>query len=352
MQAEKRAWGRTPGPRRTAGWLFKEAIGVVAVVVSGLAVAADPGGPARSAAATGLLAPVDGSWAGVPLRTWADRAADIAGRPVVIDRRLDPEGRVTLDGGGEPLARVLETVARSIGAEVVPLRSSIRIVPLKTAAAACGRAESARERDIKALPPAARQPISRRAGWEWPDGARPRQLVAAALDQAGVTAEGIDRVPHDHFPAASLPPMSLGERLDLVLAHFDLRIEWRNGPAGPVATVVAIDPDLPAVPATGPKPSRPARPAGGGNAAARRTFTLEATAPLEELLGAVAGRLGATLDIDHQALAARGIAPREIVRVKVEDASVEELLAAILGPLELKGKVVADRLEVRGADTP
>lgn len=329
-------------------------------------LAAASGGRLRAAGADrDLDKPVQAGWKGVPLRAWADRVAEIAGRPVVIDRRLDPDIAVTLDARGEPLAAVLDKVARAAGAQVVPLRSSIRLVPVETPAVACDRAELARERAQGKLSQAARQAVTRRSQWTWPEGARPRDLVAGALDEAGVTAEGIDRVPHDHFPAASLPSLSLGERLDLVLAHFDLRIDWQRRAAGPVAAIVAIDDSLPALPArpapsphggterpqpSDPKPVRPdqARPP-KPRPTAKQTFTLTAAAPLAEVLEAVAARLDVRLDIDRKALEARGIVPEEIVRVEVKNASAEELLATILGPLKLTGKVVDGRLEVRGA---
>lgn len=318
------------------------------------------------AAGLDLDKPVHAAWTGVPLRTWAAGVAEIAGRPVVIDRRLDPDAAVTLDASGEPLVAVLEKVARASGAEVVPLRSSVRIVPLKSPAAACDRAEHAREQAVGKLPAAGRQAVVRRAAWGWPDGARPRDLVKEALDAAGLAAEGIDRVPHDHFPAASLPPLSLGERLDLLLAHFDLRIDWRTGAAGPVAAIVAIDAGLPAtvpkqgVPHAGhtgnDRPKSPdrkqPRPEPGTTSKTKQTFTLAVAAPLEEVLTAVAGRLRVMLDIDRAVLEARGISAREIVRVEVRDLSADELLAAILGPLGLTGKVVGERLEVRGAPPP
>ncbi|MFN9368487.1 MAG: hypothetical protein ACK6CT_06920 [Planctomycetia bacterium] len=330
--------------------------------------------PSRYAAAVQLApdTPVKAVWKSVPLRIWADRVAEIAGGPVVIDRRLDPEVAVTLDARGESLAAVLEKVARAAGARVVWLRSSIRLVPAGSAADVCSRAERAREIAVVRLPAAVRQVVARRAEWAWKGGARPRDLVAAALDQAGLEVEGIDRVPHDHFPEAMLPPLSLGERLDLMLAHFDLRIDWRGGAVGPVAVIVPIDAGLPTASPTEPlasgqverpespvrTPAKPPRGDAGRNGKAgqtvktKQTFTLKAAAPLEELLAAIAGRLEVSLDVDRKGIEARGIALQEIVRVEVKDASADELLAAVLGPLKLTGKIIAGRLEVRGADLP
>jgi|688.fasta_scaffold01314_22 hypothetical protein len=320
---------------------------------AGVAVAAEPA----------IDKTVQATWKGLPLRVWAERMREFAGRPVVIDRRIDPDVLVTLEARGEPLAGVLEKVARSAGAEVVSLRSSIRFVPAEVSVEACQRAERAREQALGRLPPGGWQVVARRAGWAWPEGARPRDLVSRAIDQAGVAAEGLDRVPHDHFPAATLPPMSLGERLDLVLAHFDLRIDWRAGDAGPVAAIVALDAGLPA---QGPNPvsppteterprppgRKPPRDKAGQTTKTKQTFTLRAEAALEEILEAVAARLDVTLDLDRKALEARGIAPTEIVRVDVKDVSAQQVLAAILGPLGLEGRIVKERLEVRAPAAP
>jgi len=351
-------------PGRCDGLCGGAWIAGIVVAVAGFGGGALNGAPPAVAAELDLDQPVQAVWTGVPLRTWADRVAKIAGRPVVIDRRLDPDLAITLAAGGESLATVLEKVAQAAGARVVPLRSSIRIAPVRSPAAACDRAELAREQAIGKLPQAARQAVARRSSWKWPAGARPRDLVAAAVDEARVKVlvEGIERVPHDHFPAASLPALSLGERLDLVLAHFDLRIDWRSGATGPVAAIVAIDDSLPAMPPPAlpragvepPKPSekKPLRQDQGRPVKTKQTFTLTAAAPLEELLAAVAGRLGVRLDIDREALDARGIALREIVRVEVQDASAAELLEAVLSPLKLRGEVVGGRLEIRGAVGP
>jgi hypothetical protein len=298
---------------------------------AGVAVAAEPA----------IDKTVQATWKGLPLRVWAERMREFAGRPVVIDRRIDPDVLVTLEARGEPLAGVLEKVARSAGAEVVSLRSSIRFVPAEVSVEACQRAERAREQALGRLPPGGWQVVARRAGWAWPEGARPRDLVSRAIDQAGVAAEGLDRV----------------------LAHFDLRIDWRAGDAGPVAAIVALDAGLPA---QGPNPvsppteterprppgRKPPRDKAGQTTKTKQTFTLRAEAALEEILEAVAARLDVTLDLDRKALEARGIAPTEIVRVDVKDVSAQQVLAAILGPLGLEGRIVKERLEVRAPAAP
>jgi hypothetical protein len=198
----------------------------------------------------------------------------------------------------------------------------------------------------------------------WPAGARPRDLLAATTAQAGIAVTGIDTVPHDHLPAMSLPEMTLAERLDLLLAAFDLRVDWQAAPAkaggqsSPIATgmIIAIDAGLP--PATrggettaaklpGRRPSPKPTPA-----ADQHTFSLKVAAPLEELLAAIAVRLGLTLDLDRESLKRAGIAKTEIVRASVKDASRDQLLDNILDPLALDWTINNGTLRVFAVPKP
>jgi hypothetical protein len=162
---------------------------------------------------------------------------------------------------------------------------------------------------------------------------------------------GLDAIPHDHFPAASLPPLSLAERLDLVLAHFDLRVEW-TAAGGAIVPLVAPDRELPATNTASRRPGVPEPPRRNGKktVTVRDVYTLRVEAPLDQALDAIAARLGlAGVQIDRESLAARGIAPGEIVRVDVREVSRDALLDAIVKPLGLGWKIDGDRLRVAAA---
>lgn len=287
-----------------------------------------------------LDVPISAVWTAVPLRDWAARAAILAGCPVVVDRRLDPDVAITRNCRDEPLGAVLAAAAASAGATVEPLRSSIRLSP----AALAGRAahgERLREVEIARLPAAARSALATRRAWSWADGARPRDLVAAAAAEPRLAIAGLDAVPHDHLPAATLPPLSLGERLDLVLAHYDLRVAWSAAAGGAGGRIVPLEAAPPAAdgrrPTAGPRGPRPA---------GTERFTLRLAAPLDEALAALADRLGLDLDLDRASLAARGILAGEIVRATVTDATREQLLDAVAGPLGLHWRIEGRRLIV------
>ena len=88
-------------------------VGTVAALLVMLALpAAAQGGPPSDP----LDAAVQASWTRVPLRDWAERATRIAGRPVIVDRRIDPTTPISLDCRGEPLRDVLGRVAKMVHA--------------------------------------------------------------------------------------------------------------------------------------------------------------------------------------------------------------------------------------------
>ncbi len=336
---------------------FAIACGFVAVAVAMPAARGHAADQTVERTVAGLDAAVNATWTRLPLRDWTARVAALAGKPVILDRRIDPDRLVTRTARGEPLADVIRAVAQEAGATVEELPGTIRLVP----ASARGRAAAAADdldRRLAAIPAPQRKPLVKPEPWRWPTGARPRDLVTAALAEAGLTVEGLDAIPHDHFPAAELPPLPLAERLDLVLAHFDLRILWSGDRGRPRGRIVAIDADL-----SPPPPRRPDAP--DGSAAQRRPttppsrsvtlrdeFTLRLEAPLDQALAAIAARLGLELDLDQASLAARGIAPGEIVRAEVEKASRDRLLDAVLQPVGLQWKIEGQRLRVFAAEVP
>jgi len=319
-------------------------------------------GAACPAGEADLDVPITATWSGIGLREWAGRITETAGQPVLIDRRLDPDTAIRLECRGEPLRDVLDRVATIADGEVVILRSSVRIVP-RGMATVVHAAEQARVSRVASLSPRQRALLDKPMPWRWPAGARPRDLVTDAARKADITIKGLAAVPHDHLPRASLSEMTLAEGLDMLLAPFDLRIDWHAATAAGGKTsraasgrIIPIDTGLPtattagdvpsaAKPASG-KPLRRPSPPGPKPATEKTTFSLQVAAPLDELLATIATRLELTLDLDRESLTRSGIAPREIVRTTVKDASRDDLLDAILDPLALDWKIDGKTLRV------
>jgi len=318
-------------------------------------------GSVGPAAAVDLDAPITATWSGIGLREWASRIGHTAGLPVLVDRRLDPDTTIRLECREEPLLDVLERAAAVAGGEVAALESSIRIVP-RGLADVPRRVEAARMARLASLPSRQRSAVDTPVPWQWPAGARPRDLVTAAATKAGIALEGVALVPHDHLPAMSLPDMTLAEGLDLLLADYDLRIDWQAAPAAarvPTGRIIASDAGLLPTAATAavgkPAAAKPPdrRPLSKPKRVAdEHTYSLQVAAPLEELLSAIATRLALKLDLDRESLTRSGIAPGEIVRATVKNASRDELLDTLLDPLDLDWTIDGKTLRVFAAATP
>ncbi|MFN9272463.1 MAG: hypothetical protein ACK6DO_05465 [Planctomycetia bacterium] len=290
---------------------------------------------------------IDADWTGVPLREVAARLTTLGGVAIVVDRRLDPSMAITLAVSSESLDEVLEAVENQADAEVALLDGHARIAPADAAARARA-GEAAREQEIRRLEPRLQRLAQGRRAWSWPEGAQPRALLAAAAAEAGIALEGLGTVPHDHFPSADMPPLPLAERLDLVLAHFDHRVEWKKRAAfagqQPVFRIVPIAATASAAPRTAPWSPRATQAQPPPDVA--HTYSLRVAAPLDDLLATLAKRFALTLELDRAALEQRGIAPREIVRLDVKDASREALLDAVLDPLGLGWRIEGKMLRV------
>ena len=304
------------------------------------------------------LPTVTASWSGVPIRTLCRRLGDLAGRPVILDRRLDPDSPVTLDCREAPLVDVLGQIATPLGASCAVLPTSIRIVPGR-AAVRLVASDAQRSRTIAALPPAPRRLAGRRAPWSWEDGARPRDLLEAVAAEAGIDLAGLDDIPHDHLAAADLPALPLAERLDLLLAQFDRRIDWRTArgrSARVELEIVPLPPEIAgeeAAVVVGAPSGEPAvvPPPRAGNsrrppAAGMPTWTLDVAAPLDQLLATVAKRMELELALDRDGLRRKGIAAAEIVRLSVKDVDRDTLLDRIVAPLELAWTIEGNTLRV------
>jgi hypothetical protein len=323
----------------------------VAVVVPA-AAAAEPEASSRQSLDRG----VRGSWIGTPLREWSTRVSAFTGRPVIVDRRLDPDLRVSFTARGEPAQDVVRRVAESAGAAVDELEGSIRLVPPASAGLAAG-AEAESRAARRRLSVRARSLLDTRQAWRWPAGSRPRDLVAAAAAEAGVTLTGLESLPHDHFPAADLPPLSLAERLDLVLAHFDHHVAWTSDgdlPRGEITPIVAgaargLRPGTAA--AVPPLSAGSSRSGAGPKSAGQAVFTLRLEAPLDQAVAAIADQLGLEPVIDEPSLRAGGIATKEIVRATVTNASREQLLDAMLHPSGVEWEISAGQLRVSAASS-
>lgn len=335
--------GRAPKspaePRR--GNLIVMATALAWIAATGPAPRADipPRGPAVSA-----------SWTGVPLGKVATRLTSIAGRPVVVDRRVDPDTLVTLDLRRVPLEEALAEVCRAAGTGCAVLGDTIQFVP-EGRQAGVVTADGRRATTLGRLARSRRDLAERRAPMAWHDGITLAALVADTASEAGVDLDGIDALPHDHLRGGEIAPLPLATRLDLLLVPYGRQVDWARATTDGTrvrARVVALpEDDAPA-----PSPVMAAADAWRGFAPAdaetpaTSTWSLEVAAPLDRLLATIADRMALDLELDRDGLRRRGVSAAAIVRLSVKNASREELLDSVTGPLGLAWTIEGTTLRV------
>lgn len=309
--------------------------------------------------------PASLSWSAAPLR---DALADLSKAQriaVLLDRRIDPGQPIDFTAGRMPFETILQRVAEKMDAGVGWLGPLAYVGPpvaasrLRTLAAlrAAEARTSAKNRAV----------FQREARLSWEALTEPRSLVAALAAEAKVDMESIDLIGHDLWPAADLPGLSWTDRLTLILNEFDLTFEIvdaahvrlvpivgavvleRAYPGGKQPEALAekwkgLAPDAQIEVARGkvlvrgrvedhellaqikkPKP-----------APSTEVYTLRVQAqPLSAILDKLREQVTHELLVDEEALEQANLSLDVRVSFSVEQATLDELLAAALKPARL-----------------
>jgi len=179
-----------------------------------------------------------------------------------------------------------------------------------------------------ALEPTVRIRLLSERPMSWDDLAEPRQLLERLAAEAGQQLLGLEKVPHDLWAAADLPPMPLTDRVTLLANQFDLT--FSIAPDGRSLQLVPVPERLPTA-----KPGAPlaAKPSPARRPRDQKRYTLrQAKGRLEDLLPKLASMLQVDLKIDREALARAGISLDQPVSLSVTDATVDELFTKLLAP--------------------
>jgi hypothetical protein len=330
------------------------------------------------------------SWSGNPLRQALGALSRTQHVAVLIDRRVDPGQKLDLQLDEVPLAAILQEIARSrqLGVSLLepvayfgPPGVSLR---LRTIAAL-------RTAEIHRLPIGVQRKFLLPKRIAWDDFATPRDLLAQLAEQNELEIRGMDRVPHDLWAAADLPPLSLVDRLTLITVQFDLTFNVsRDGKTltlVPVSDEVALVRSYPGgrepkataekyallapeaqikvvgnqvyvkglleaherITSAGrpPKPHTP-RPTKGSFANKRFTLRIKEK-PVEVVLLELVEQLKLDLRIDHKALQEAGISLDSRISLSVQNATIDELLREVLKPARLRFRRRGNVVEVSPA---
>jgi len=138
----------------------------------------------------------------------------------MLDRRVNPDQKVSLDTTGATLRQVLGAIAKQQKIGFVDLEETIYLGPDLT----CRELRTLialRETEVALLPKPEQAAFQRSAPLSWPRLAAPRGIVRKIVNRAGKKLLHGERIPHDLWPAGGLPAMSLPRQLTLLLAGFD-----------------------------------------------------------------------------------------------------------------------------------
>lgn len=331
-----------------------------------------------------LAAPVSLQWSGRTLRDALGSISQAYGVATLLDRRIDPGQTVDMQATEVPLTAVLERLAQRHNAAAAPLEGVVYLGPQR-ASAVLRTVSALRTDDARALPAELQVRWLKAKDWRWDELATPRELVVQLAEEAGAEVSNLQLLPHDLWAAADLAPLTLPQRLSLVLVQFDLTYQLDS--AGAVITLVPL-PERPVLVRRYPggslvqqtaerlaslvpeaevavdgrevvvtgrwedherlktgaaRPSTARQPATG----AKDVYTLTVqNKPLGVVLDFLAERLGLTVVVDDATLAAAGVSRDTLVSLSVKDAELDALLTAALEPIGLAFRRAGQRVEI------
>ncbi|MEQ8787890.1 MAG: hypothetical protein RIC55_16410 [Pirellulaceae bacterium] len=329
-----------------------------------------------------LQAVIGLTWPDNPLRESLDSLSQAQEVAILLDRNVVPDRRIQMLDRGLTLSQMLDRLADANGLAFSSVGPVLYMASPDIAGAASSLAELRRE-EARQFPPAVSARLLQRKPCGWEMLAEPRTLVAEAAREHGVRVEGLERIPHDLWPAADLPPLDLAERLTLLLAGFRLSFAWaadgtsitlksvdysakvqRTYEGASAAAAAALTRRFPTVDIqrtsqglrvegdfaeqlaverflrNGPAERKPAPRVVAG---AKTLYTLRVeNKPARAVAASVAESRAWELSVNGAAAAALG----RLISLDVKDATLEELMAKTLDPLGLAWRAEDGKLEI------
>jgi len=283
-------------------------------------------------------------WQDVPLGEAVARLRPLFAEVVFVDRRVDPDRRVTLDIDASSAEQVMTAIAAADDLGTARIGKLIYLGPKKTADG-LKRLEAARASDVARLPAALRATFTGKRQLAWPRLAEPRAVVDSALRQAGWKLGNPEQIPFDLWAAGALPELTLAEQLTLLLAGFDLTFKLHADERVVEVVPLPATADGAALPTAGP-PTK-ANPPATQPPRGKQVFSLRVEEkPVGAVLRQLAGKLNWSLQIDDDAIRAAGLSLDQRVSFSVDQVDQEKLLDALLTPAGLEYKLEGNQLRV------
>lgn len=147
---------------------------------------------------------------------------------ILLDRRVDPTITVNLTTPFVTSREVIEALARHVGMSASFCETYTLIGP----ASATGKTKTLSTINRKSISGLRRKmdedvyrKLVDRKPRSWPRLSQPAQLILDAAESIGIELENSDRIPHDVWAEATLPPMPFCDFASLLLIQFNLSFE-------------------------------------------------------------------------------------------------------------------------------
>jgi hypothetical protein len=163
-------------------------------------------------------------WQDRPLRPVLARLARETAVATFLDRRIDPDQPLSLEVTDIPLNQLHDRIASAVGASACRI-SAVKYIGPSGIAGKLPSIAAQRRSEAAKMPADLRARFLNQRPLTWPELAQPRDLVAALAEEAGLSVNLPEAIPHDLWPAVDLPSLTWTDRLSLVLAGFDLTFE-------------------------------------------------------------------------------------------------------------------------------
>lgn len=171
-----------------------------------------------------LESPIGLKWAENPIRDALRNLSTNQRLAIWLDRRVDPGTKLQFELEDLPLGITLDQLCEKYKLGRSAVGPVIYFGPRATAEKLATLAAVKRQQ-VGRQSASTRARWSRAVAWSVPQLAEPRELVRELVQESGATLQNPEAIPHDLWPAIPLPPLTLADRLTLVLAGFDLTFE-------------------------------------------------------------------------------------------------------------------------------
>ena len=177
------------------------------------------------------------AWQGQELGTVLERIATSQDVAIWLDRRVNPQQQIEVRVSNAPLAEVITQLTAPHELGWSSLGSIIYIGPQESAGELATLAELSKY-SLSRVPATVRERWLSAASAGWPGLSEPREILTAWLENAGFRLANPDALSHDLWNARSLPPLSLVDKVVLLLAGYELTCEI--SPNGQSCRIVPI----------------------------------------------------------------------------------------------------------------